>query len=224
MKKIFTLNVLCIIAGFSCFAQVKSNYQYSATMPYGTLDIRTRISSTNYYYLQENKTFSFREKSPGVKSDTWLDMTSWDSGPYQQGNLRQKIDTRDNFVMNYRLLLPSGYNSTYTEGYPMIVIIHGAVERANCYYNSCYHATPAYTTLTNSPPAPNTATHKLLNNDHHVNIGGQQHLAARNLAGTRLPNDPSMPARAFPGFVLMPRCSISGIHYRCRIWCGWFAC
>jgi hypothetical protein len=205
MKTFFTFNVLCLITGTICFAQVKYNYQYSTTMPYGTLDIRTRISSTNCYYLQENKTFSFRESSPGVKTNTYLDMTWWDSGPYKQGNLRQKIDSRDNFVMNYRLLFPLGYTSTYAEGYPLIVIVHGAVERGNCYYSNCYHSTPTYNVLANSPPAPKTATHKLLNNDHNVNIGGKQHLDARNLAGTRRPDDPSMPARAFPGFVLIPQ-------------------
>ncbi len=205
MKKILPLGVICLVAGCYCFAQVKSGYQYNTGMPYGTLDIRTFISSTNYYYLQENRTFSFRESSPGVKTNTYVDMTAWDSGPYKQGNLRHRNGTSDSFVMNYRLLFPNGYNSTYAEGYPMVVTLHGAVERANCYYNNCYHATPAYTVEANSPPAPKTATLKLLNNDHNLNVGGKQYLDARNLAGTRLPNDPAMPARAFPGFVLAPQ-------------------
>ena len=205
MKKAFTIGVFCLGATSLCLAQVKSNYQYSTTMPYGTLDIRTRITSTDYYYLQENKTFSFRESSPGVKTDKYLDMTSWESNPYTQGNLRRKTGTADKFIMNYRLLKPNGYNSAYNPGYPMIVHLHGAVERANCYYNNCYHATPAYTVAANSPAAPKTATHRLLNNDHNLNVGGKQYLDARNLAGTRLPNDPAMPARAFPGFVLVPQ-------------------
>ncbi|HET9485928.1 MAG TPA: T9SS type A sorting domain-containing protein [Chryseosolibacter sp.] len=205
MKILFTLSVACLIAGGYCFAQVKSTYQYSTSMPYGTLDIRTRISSTNYYYLQENITFSFRESSPGVRTNTYADMTGWESNPYKQGNLRHRIDTKDQFVMNYRLLFPNGYNSTYADGYPLVVHLHGAVERANCYYQNCYHATPSYTVDANSPPAPKTATHRLLNNDHNLNVGGKQYLDARNLAGTRLPNDPSMPGRAFPGFVIVPQ-------------------
>jgi hypothetical protein len=132
-------------------------------------------------------------------------MTGWESSPYTQGNLRRKTGTVDKFIMNYRLLKPNGYTSTYTQGYPLIVQFHGAVERANCYYTSCYHATPAYTVEANSPPAPKTATHRLLNNDHNLNVGGKQYLDARNLAGTRKPNDPSMPSRAFPGFVLIPQ-------------------
>jgi predicted esterase len=111
--------------------------------------------------------------------------------------------------MNYRILLPLNYNTTYAEGYPMIVLLHGAGERGNCWFNNCYHATPFYNPVTNSPAAPKTATHRLLNNDFNVNIGGKQHLDARNLAGTRLPNDPTMPARAFPGFVLIPQ-SLNG--------------
>jgi hypothetical protein len=202
MKNIFTLSICCLLAASYSFAQVKSSYQYSTAMPYGTLDIRTRISSSDYYYLQENKTFSFRESSPGVPTGKYVDMTAWDSSPYKEGNLRHRIGTVDKFVMNYRLLFPVGYSSTYTQGYPLVVHFHGAVERANCYYTNCYHATPSYTVDANSPPAPKTATHRLLNNDHNLNVGGKQYLDARNLAGTRKPDDPSMPGRAFPGFVL----------------------
>lgn len=202
MKTHITISVL-LGAACCCFAQVKSSYEYNTAMPYGTLDIRTRISSTDYYYLLENKTFSFRESAPGVRTNTYVDMTTWDSSPYRQGNLRRRTGTKDAFVMNYRLLFPNGYSGTYAEGYPMIVMLHGAIERANCYYSNCYHATPAYTVQANSPPAPTSATHRLLNNDDNLDDGGYEHLAARNLAGTRLPNDPSMPARAFPGFVLV---------------------
>ena len=205
MKRSFTL-LLCYAFCVISFAQVKSSYQYNTSMPYGTLDIRTKISSTNYFYLQEGKTFAYRESAPGVKTNSFLDMTAWgDSGPYQQGNLRQKNGSADKFIMNYRTLFPVNYNASYAEGYPLIVIVHGAVERGNCYYDNCYHSNWSYDPNVNSPAAPTTATHKLLNNDHHLNIGGKQHLDARNLAGSRLPNDPAMPSRAFPGFVIMPQ-------------------
>jgi len=202
MKRIFTIGMSCLLAAVYSFAQVKSNYLYRTGMPYGTLDIRTRISSTDYYYLQENVTYSFRESSPGVKTKTYVDMTSWESSSYKQGNLRRKTGSLDKFIMNYRLLMPNGYSSTYSPGYPMMVHLHGAVERANCYYTNCYHATPKYTVQANSPAAPKTSTSKLLNNDNNLSVGGKQYLDARNLAGTRKPNDLSMPGRAFPGFVL----------------------
>ena len=201
MKTLFTILISTAVC-CAAVAQVKSSYLYNTNMPYGVLDIRTSISSSQYYYLQENVTFSFRESSPGVRTNTFLDMTSFDSNPYKQGNLRFRNGTNDSFVMNYRVMFPNNYNASYAEGYPMIVIMHGAVERANCYYNACYHGTPSYTVAANTPPAPKTVTHKLLNNDHMVSIGGKQHIDARTLAGTRLPNDPTLPARAFQGFVL----------------------
>lgn len=204
MKRLSTLVFLCLCTLLTS-AQVKSNYIYSTSMPYGTLDLRTKLTSTHYYYLRENETFAFRESAPGVRTNSYLDMTSWDSSPYTQGHLRLKNGTSDKFVINYRLLKPNNYQSTYTEGYPLIVIMHGAVERGNCYYNSCYHSNFSYDPNINSPAAPKTSTHKLLNNDHHVNIGGKQHLDARTLAGTKLPNDPTLAARAFQGFVLMPQ-------------------
>jgi hypothetical protein len=204
MKKLFTL--VFIAAGLISQAQVKSSYLYNTGMPYGTLDIRTKISSTDYYYLLENKTFAFRESSPGVRTNNYLDMTStWDSSPFKQGNLRRKTGTADKFIMNYRLLFPNGYSTTYAEGYPLIILFHGGVERANCYFNTCYHGTWSYNPNTNSPAAPTTSTHKLLNNDHQLLQGGKTHLDARNLAGTKLPNDPTLAARAFPGFVLVPQ-------------------
>ncbi|MFZ6014252.1 MAG: prolyl oligopeptidase family serine peptidase [Bacteroidota bacterium] len=206
MRIIFTLTIALNFLWALCNAQVKPSYLYNTSMPYGTLDIRTTISSTNYYYLQENKTFSYRESSPGVRTNTYLDMTSsWDSSPYKQGNLRRKNGSTDKFVMNYRFLLPLNYSSTYAEGYPMIVLLHGANERGNCLYENCYHATPAYDPNANVPPAPKTSTHKLLNNDHNLNQGGKTHLDARNKAAGKLPNDPTLVARAFPGFVLVPQ-------------------
>jgi hypothetical protein len=205
MKKFYLISMLCAI-GTLCYPQVKSNYIYSTSMPYGTLDLRTSISSTNYYYLQEGKTFSYRQSSPGVKTNTFVDMTStWDSSPYQQGNLRQKNGSADKFVMNYRLLFPLNYNPNYAEGYPLMLLFHGAVERGNCYYNNCYHATWSYDPNVNSPPAPTTSTHKLLNNDNNLAMGGKNHLDARNNAAGRLPNDPTVTGRMFPGFVIVPQ-------------------
>jgi poly(3-hydroxybutyrate) depolymerase len=205
MKKIYLL-LGGLLLLHSVVAQVKSTYIYNTSMPYGTLDLRTTISSSEYYYLQENKTFSYRESSPGVRTNTYLDMTStWDSSPYKQGNLRKKIGTADKYILNYRLLFPVNYNASYSPGYPLILFLHGAVERGNCYYNSCYHAGWSYDPNVNSPPAPKTSTHKLLNNDHNLNQGGKTHLDARNLAGSKLPNDPTLAARAFPGFVLVPQ-------------------
>jgi hypothetical protein len=201
MRKILTVIFAVGLFSSATFAQVKSSYLYNTSMPYGTLDIRTYISSTNYYYLQEGKTFAYRESSPGVRTYKYRDMTSWESSSYVQGNMRYKNGTSDKFAMNYRLLKPQNYNTAYS--YPLIVILHGGVERGNCYYNECFHSDWNYDPNVNSPRAPTTVDHKLLNNDYQLVVGGKEHLDARNLAGTRLPNDPSMPSRAFPGFVLV---------------------
>ncbi len=206
MKKIFGLAwslSVCLVS----FAQVDTTAVYNPTTPFGALDIRIAKSATQYYYLQENITFSFRESAPGVKTNTFADMTSWDSSPYMQGNMREKTGAKDAFVMNYRLLFPKTYlpKTTYSDGYPLIVMMHGAGERGNCWDATCHHATRSWNPVTNNPLAPTTSTSELLNNDHNLVHGGGPHLDARNLAGTKLPNDPTIKSRAFPGFVLFPQ-------------------
>ena len=132
-------------------------------------------------------------------------MTSWDSSPYTQGNLREKNGSADYFILNYRLLFPSSYNSTYDPGYPLIIMMHGAGERGNCWDNNCYFDDRTWNPNSNSPAAPTDPTLQLLNNDHNLLHGGKPHLDARNLAGSKLPNDATLSSRAFPGFVLFPQ-------------------
>ncbi len=204
-KKVVGLWVIGLFMSNLSLAQVDTSYIYKTGMPYGTLDIRIAKSATRYYYLQENVTFSFRESSPGVRTNTYRDMTSWDSSPFAQGNLREKNGTSDAFVMNYRLLFPQSYNATYTEGYPLIVMMHGLGERGNCWNADCYWADKYWKPTTNSPAAPTTSTLELLNNDHNLLHGGQVHLQMRNAAGSKLPNDPTLPDRSFPGFVVFPQ-------------------
>src|SRR5688572_33218750 len=115
-KKIVGLYVAgLLLMSLKSFAQVDTSFIYKTNLPYGTLDIRIAKSSTRYYYLQEGKTFSYRESAPGVKTNSYRDMTSWDSSPYSQGNLREKNGTADAFIMNYRLLTPGNYQASYSE-------------------------------------------------------------------------------------------------------------
>ena len=187
------------------YSQVDTAYVYNKTAPYGTLDIRIAKSPTNYYYLQEGKTFSFRESEPGVRTGTYRDMTNWDSSPYQEGNLREKTNGGDNFAMNYRMLVPEGYNPGFDPGYPIVLVLHGYGERANCMGDRCYHADRNYSPLTNTPPAPTNPDHELLNNDHNLLHGGRNHLHAMRKAGGKLPGDATLDPAAFPGFVLFPQ-------------------
>lgn len=200
MKNVLLLLLLGGSLGTS--AQVDTSYIYNPNKPYGTLDIRIAKSSTRYYYLEEGKTFSFREDASGQKTNTYKDMTGFNSAPYTEGNLRERIGTANTFVMNYRLLFPVGYQTAYAEGYPMIVMMHGAGERGNCWDNTCHWADRSWKPSTNDPPAPTTSNHSLLNNDHNLSHGGGQHLDARNRAGSKLPNDPTLHPQSFPGFVL----------------------
>ena len=204
-----TLVGLCtatlLLTNLTSSAQVDTTYVYKTGMPYGTLDIRLAKSSTRYYYLQEGRTFSFRESAPGVKTNSFRDMTTWDSSPYTQGNLREKSGTSDFFIMNYRLLFPVSYNANYDDGYPLIIMMHGLGERGNCWNSDCYWADRAWKPNTNTPAAPTNSGEELLNNDHNLLHGGNVHLGMRNAAGARLPDDPTLPQRSFPGFVLFPQ-------------------
>ena len=201
--------ILCwmIMVAFSStgLCQVDTSYIYNTSTPYGTLDIRIAKSSSRYYYLQPGKTISYRESSPGVKTNSYRDMTAWDSKPYTEGNLREKNGTSDYFIMNYRLLLPVNYNASYSQGYPIIIMMHGAGERGNCWDTKCYHATRSWSYSVNDPPAPTASDHQLLNNDHNLLHGGKQHLDAVNLAGGKLPGDATLSSKAFPGFVMFPQ-------------------
>jgi len=181
--------------------------------PNSTYVQRGTPGSADYYPAQptfslvENKTFSFR-----AGSTTYLKMASFNTTSYTEGYLTGN-EYGGHFQNNYRLMLPGGYNATFPGGYPMIIMLHGAGERANCATccNGCYQydaswdpfwsigSRPPNTTATGLGPA------RLLNNDANLNLGGAVHQAAVALAGTRLPNDPSMPDRAWPGFLLFPQ-------------------
>ena len=204
-KKITGFISFYLFLNLAAFSQVDSIYVYNTKTSFGTLDIRIAKSPTDYFYLQEDKTFSFRESAPGVKTDTYLDMTSWDSSPYKQGNLREKKDFVDNFIMNYRLLIPQGYDPAFKEGYPIVMVLHGLGERGNCQGEVCYHADQNYSPIANIPAAPTSPEDPLLNNDHNLLHGAREHLAAWTQAGRKLPNDPTLDNRAFPGFVLFPQ-------------------
>jgi predicted esterase len=204
MKKIIGALILYLVYT-STFAQIDTTFLYKTSTPYGTLDIRLAKSSTQYYYLQEGKTISYRESSPGIRTDSYLSLLSWNASEYVQGNMRERNGSNDYFIMNYRLLFPKNYDQIYSPGYPIIIALHGLGERGNCWDDNCYHADRDWNYNTNTPPAPTDPHHLLLNNELNLLNGGGAHLTARNLAGSRLPNAKDMPTRAFPGFVLYPQ-------------------
>src|SRR5690606_8681874 len=98
-------------------------------------------SAVEFYYIQEGVTFSFRESSPGKRTNTYRKRTTWDSSPYKEGHLRFRGTNRDHFLINYRFLSPIDYRSDYSPGYPLVVMLHGAGSTANCWEDRCLWAT-----------------------------------------------------------------------------------
>jgi chitodextrinase len=156
-------------------------------------------------YPVDSGTFSFRESTNGSYT-SFHSMTSWNSDPYHQFNLRNRTSNKDDFMQNFRLLPPQNYDENFEEGYPLIIMLHGAGERGNCWNSNCYFGGTNWKPNVNSPQAgPGVSSANLLNNDHSMLHGGKQHLDAVNRAGSKLPNDPTLGARDFPGFVLFPQ-------------------
>jgi fibronectin type 3 domain-containing protein/predicted esterase len=194
MKKVFILFLLLAIFFNYVYSQNPGN--------------ETQIGITDFE-LQDG-TWSYRTDNNGSVTG-FYDKTTWNSSPYLQGHLRQISTTK--FRMNYRFLMPGGYDANYSPGYPLIVMLHGAVERGNCWQASpsslqCYYGGKSYdpsTPVTNNFGLPFNSRNNLLNNDHQLLNGGGAHLGARDRAGTKKPNDPTLDPRAWPGFVLFPQ-------------------
>lgn len=204
MQRIVWMFMIIILDTGLAHSQADTSFIYNPGMPYGTLDLRLGRSPLNFFFLEENQTFSFRTRD-GKKNNSFLDMTAWDSEQYGQGNLREKLNGRDLFVMNYRLLLPLNYDTNLDEGYPIVIFFHGLHESGNCAESKCHHANKDYDPNVNLPPAPADASHRLFNNDYNLIHGGLDYLEARNRAGGKIASDPTLDPRGFPGFVLFPQ-------------------
>jgi predicted esterase len=150
------------------------------------------ISISNYKLFPG--TFSWRG------TNTYYDMTYWDSKVYTEGHLKQRSSSSWQFKLNYRLLFPAAYDSKYKKGYPLLVFLHGAGERGNCWETECY-----CTNCDPNGPTDPSATPQFLNNDHMLQIGAQLFYNAVNLAGSKKIDDPTLNPKAFPGFVLFPQ-------------------
>lgn len=147
----------------------------------------------------------------GWNSSQYLDFTffqhptnpNWITDPHQVDSLPFSGNNGYNYSgsipkwlgLNYRIAYPSSsyYNVDTTSKetlYPLILFMHGAGERADCWNNNCYNDDGI---TTNN----NTGLKNLWNNDHNIVHGGKQHLDAIN----RNPSDP----RHWPGYVVVPQ-------------------
>jgi hypothetical protein len=204
LQRTFLYTLLICSTFIRSFSQVDTTLIFNSSTPFGALDIRIAKSQSDFYFLEEGKTISFREQN-GTKTNSYLDMTAWDSDLYTQGNLRERVGGRDDLVMNYRLLKPQNYNAAYPQGYPLVIVLHGLQERGNCAGSNCYHASTNYSPNENIPAASIAADSRLLNNDYNLVHGGSNYLEAYFENGNSLPDDPNLSPRAFPGFVLFPQ-------------------
>jgi chitodextrinase/predicted esterase len=142
-------------------------------------------------------------------SSQYLDFTffqhptnpNWITDPHQVDSLPKTGNNNINYSnnkwlgLNYRIAYPSAayydVDTTSKETlYPLILFMHGAGERADCWNNNCYND-DGITTNTS------TGLKNLWNNDHSLVHGGKQHLDAIN-------RDPSNP-RHWPGYVVVPQ-------------------
>lgn len=92
----------------------------------------------------------------------------------------------DRFMLNYRIAYPSRTHYDYDTAskeqlFPLIILMHGAGERGDCWASSCYGK--------DDP--------RMWNNDHNLHHGGNQHLKAINAAPSE--------KRHWPGFVVVPQ-------------------
>ena len=204
MRRFFCICALLFSVVVTAVSQVDTTFVYNTNTNFGILDLRLSKGYGHSYYLQEGKTFSFRTHALGP-TNTFLDMTAWDSRAYTQGNMRQRGEGKDLFAMNYRLLAPQNYDVGFSRGYPLVVVMHGLLERGNCADGDCYHADKSFSPNENRPSAPTEANHKLLNNDYSLVHAGVDYLEASVVNGMRLPDDANLPAMGFPGFVLFPQ-------------------
>lgn len=126
------------------------------------------------------------EDPPEMGVSDFYDMTSWDSGPYQQFRYHSGTNNpnNSNFRMNFRLLFPNDYSQNSNKKYPLIVLLHGLGEAGLRGGASRF-------------PPYNLTENEYLNNDHSLFNGGKQHLDAVNRSADH--------SQAFPGFVFVPQ-------------------
>ncbi|WP_296623126.1 GDSL-type esterase/lipase family protein [Marivirga sp.] len=152
MNKILTLLSIILIFSINITsAQIVDNYLYgykfhekpdNATGP--------KLDIDRYPIL--DGTYSFREDTAGGVT-SYYDRTNWDSDQYEQGHIIDDGSQLPEFKLNFRLLKPNGYDENYEDGYPLIIMLHGAGERGNCWSNNCYYASPSWDPLVNEPQA-----------------------------------------------------------------------
>ncbi len=149
------------IAGFFCFLLLSGSLVAQQILP-GTWSNRTGPGGAVSDPL-----------ASGVSD--YYDMTGWDSSPYQQFMLMRENGAN---WLNFRMLYPIPYDENTSEGYPMIIMLHGLGE--------------AGIRGTSNFPPYDAADPRFLNNDHQLYHFGFPHLEAAEEG-------------EFPGFIVAPQ-------------------
>jgi predicted esterase/chitodextrinase len=185
LKPYALLVVFCLLAW-------NTNAQSVITLEPGTFSNRTTDGLNNGDTAPANKTWTFYDYTSGWNSQYYNgDITkpgyteSWLCARWSTGQ-----PVTDGFVMNYRLLFPAGYNQAEAYKYPLIIFMHGLGESGQG---------------AGSTTAAKLASNEYLNNDKNLIHGGQAHLNAVYATNGKKAEDPTLPTKSFPGFVLIPQ-------------------
>ncbi|UII30975.1 fibronectin type III domain-containing protein [Fulvivirga ulvae] len=196
MKRNLTTVLIILLASMALSAQVPKDYYYIVP---GTMSYRMDGSSSpqlkqdtlvrGTYYGSNNG-----GAMTGFNSSQYKDFTlfrhptnsNWITDPHQVDLLPKSGNGGFNqgnnkWLLNYRIAYPTDFDSLGSDLKPLIVFMHGAGERGDCWGGNCYGE--------NDP--------RMWNNDHNLQHGGRQHVEAIN----RNSSDP----RHWPGFVVFPQ-------------------
>ncbi|MCA6078777.1 fibronectin type III domain-containing protein [Fulvivirga sedimenti] len=197
-SKILSIIVILLIATTSELLAQPYYFIVPGTISY-RLDGTTAPAITDPLQLRRNSPgyYGYSRNPPGAR-------TGFDSSPYldfsffthpsdpnaygpsnypdivQDGPPQPHVARIKEWLMNFRILFPPGFDpeNPGTERLPLLVMMHGAGERGDCWNNSCYSTSGDYANL--------------WNNDHNLVHGGNQHLIARNNG-------------RFPGIIVFPQ-------------------
>lgn len=208
MKQYITLVILLILAMQTVSAQVPENHYFivPGTMSHRLdgsvsppLSHRDTLVRGTYYGSDIGGAMTGEYKRVPFNSSQYKDFSffwhpsnpNWITDPNQVNILPKTGNNGYNqgnnkWLFNFRIAYPSTTHYTYDTAskeklFPMIIFMHGAGERGDCWGSNCYGE---------SDP-------RMWNNDHNLSHGGAAHAEAIN-------RDPSH-SQHWPGFVVFPQ-------------------
>ena len=198
MKKNFTFILVILLASFAALAQDEVPKEHYFIVP-GTMSYRLDGSRTPALETDGLVRGSYYGSDvgggmTGFNTSQYKDFTllrnytnpNWITDPNQVNFLPASGNGGYNYgnnkwLLNFRIAYPTDFDSLSSELKPLIVFMHGAGERGDCWGGNCY---------TKNDP-------RMWNNDHNLVHGGRQHMDAINRNSSN--------SRHWPGFVVFPQ-------------------